>query len=124
MGPFDNSDRAAHALPFPPETLLDLDAVYPGKDGRAVRWRYVRSTTPAVTPPDDVPYAIHYASTELRSDRERAVRLAVGADDSMELWLNGELLFTSEAHLKPWVLAEGFVPAVLRAGYNSLLVRL
>ncbi len=48
----------------------------------------------------------------------------MGADDSMKLWLNGELVFTSEAHLKPWVLAEGFVPATLRAGHNSVLVRL
>ncbi|HLV68920.1 MAG TPA: hypothetical protein VKY73_24050 [Polyangiaceae bacterium] len=87
--------------------------------------RLRRASTPSSRAvADDTPYSVHCADTELRSARERAVWLAMGADDSMKLWLNGELVFTSEAHLKPWVLAEGFVPATLRAGHNSVLVRL
>lgn len=124
IGPFDSRDRRAHGTSFPPEALIDLDAVYAGEGGRAVRWRRITAAHPAIVPEPDLPYAIYYAYTELRSDRDREIWLGVGADDSAKVWLNGALVFKSQVHLKPWVIAEGFVPSTLRAGYNTLLVRL
>lgn len=124
LGPFDNSERKHHDTHFPPETLLDLDAVYAGKGGRALRWTHRQSATLPIVPLDEDAYAIYYAYSELRSDRERRVWLAVAGDDSIKLWLNHELIWTSAVHLKPWVIAEGFVRATLRPGYNTVLLRL
>jgi hypothetical protein len=124
IGPFDNTDRKNHETAFPPETLVDLDAAYTGKHERVVRWKFVQSSRPPIVPPLEEAYAIYYAYTELRSDRARSIWLALGADDSMKVWVNDQLVWQSSVHLKPWVLAEGFARAKLVEGFNRVLIRL
>jgi len=48
---------------------------------------------------------------------------APAGDDSVKVWLNEELVWTSKEHLEPWVLAERFVPVRLREDYDTRLVR-
>ena len=124
IGPFDNEGRNNHATPFPPETIVDLDAIYSGKDEQFVEWTYLQNDSPMIGPPGMEEYTIHYAYTELRSSEQREVWFAFGSDDSVKAWLNDELIWESEIHLKPWDIADGFIKATLKPGYNTLLLRL
>jgi hypothetical protein len=63
IGPFDNANRRNLHRKFPPETVVDLDATYVGKDGREIRWQWVQAHAPMVTPADPA----EYASTACRS---------------------------------------------------------
>jgi hypothetical protein len=124
IGPFPNPERLEHDTSFPPEQNLDLDAVYVASDGRPVEWTYVTAASPRVAPPTMDEYTVHYAYTEIRSDRHREAWLALGSDDSVRAWLNGERIWESDVHLKEWHLADGFQRVELRPGYNTLLLRL
>jgi hypothetical protein len=67
---------------------------------------------------------VHYAFTRLRSDRERDVWLAFGADDSAQVWLDGLLIWDCGEHWRAWDLIEGARRVTLRAGENQLFIKL
>ena len=64
-----------------------------------------------------------YAMTHLASDRERTAMLCLSGGDRVRVWLNGRVVFDGDQphtyHLGPEFLA----PVTLRAGRNTLLVR-
>jgi hypothetical protein len=62
-----------------------------------------------------------YARTSITSDDDRAVRLQLGFDDWLTVWVNGKRLATlrHDAGLKP-----ASIPARLRKGANELLIKL
>lgn len=123
IGPFPNADREHHATSFPPETIVDLDATYEGRNREGIKWKYLQNPTPQISPSTMDEYTIHYAYTELRSDRERKVWLALGSDDSVRAWLNDTLIWESDTLLKEWNIADGFTQVTLKPGYNKLLLR-
>lgn len=124
IGPFPNEGRRNIDTVFPPESVIDLDAVYTGKEGKSIRWEYVSSATPQITPPDMAEYAIYYAWTELEFDRDCDLWLAIGSDDRSDLWVNRLPIWRSSNVLKVWNPWEGFRRVHFRKGRNTILVRL
>ena len=123
VGPFPNPARRNIDTKFPPESVVDLDATYPGKDGRLLRWRFVQATQAAIHPPDEQPYAIYYAFTTLWFDEERDAWIAVGSDDFSKLWINGLPVWASGLIQKTWKPNEGYRKVHFRRGLNRLLYR-
>ncbi len=123
IGPFPNPGRANIDRQFPPESVIDLDASYIGKDNRIIRWDYHPAGRPRVTPRNEEPYGIWYATTEVWGDRERDVWLALGSDDQGRLWVNGRLVWISASRHKDWTLGEALRRVRLQAGRNRLLYR-
>ncbi|HEY0953634.1 MAG TPA: hypothetical protein VGE36_02670 [Roseateles sp.] len=137
IGPFPAPDARAINTVHPPEVAVDLDAVYPGKRG-PVRWSPLHSSVYPFHPEPLAMDALYYAATEVRVDRDMDVWLDIGADDDTKLWLNDELVWFSAVD-KPWyhqwylnmhaeranyAMVEGRVRVSLRAGRNSLLLKL
>jgi hypothetical protein len=110
IGPFPNPGRTAINTPYPPEASVDLDARYPGKDGRELRWTFVQASTPDVVPANAEEYGIYYAYTEIWMDEARDLWVAVGSDDKSTLWVEDQLVWMSGDHLKGWQIGEG-IPA-------------
>lgn len=108
IGPFAASDKRAINTRFPPEMLVDLDGVYLGKGQRVLQWQYISSAPYPLIPPNPVAKGVYYGYTEIRSDTERDVWLALGADDDAKLWVNDRLVWTSGTAFKPWYNAGGF----------------
>ena len=123
IGPFDNANRRNLHRKFPPETVVDLDATYVGKDGREIRWQWVQAHAPMVTPADPAEYAIYYAFTEVWCDRPMDLWVAVGSDDKANVWLNGMPIWISGDQLKGWRVNEGFRKVTFQAGRNQFLYR-
>jgi hypothetical protein len=137
-GPFAARNSRALDEVHPPELAVDLDAVYAGKYG-VVGWQAQHSASyPFVPEPRDAD-ALYYAATEVRVDRDTDVWLDIGADDDCKLWVNDELVWVSGNADKPWyhrpfyrleealsryALVEGRVRVTLRAGRNTLLLKL
>ncbi len=139
LGPFDARSSAVMNEPHPAEVLVDLDAVYRGKGGQLVSWQAQHSPTYPFVPEPVAPDALYYAYTEVRVDQDTEVWLDIGADDDTKLWLNDELVWTSGNETKLWYqrpwytlndemshygLVEGRVPVRLKAGRNTLLLKL
>lgn len=123
IGPFPNPQRRNIHRKFPPETVVDLDAVYEGKDGRMVRWQWTQSGQPKCTPADDEEYAIYYAYTEIYLEEAQDLWVAIGSDDKANVWLNGLPIWISGDQLKGWRPNEGFRRVRFEAGLNRILYR-
>ncbi len=124
IGPFPNPNRRNIDTKFPPESVIDLDAVYTGKDNRRIRWKFVKSPGVMVVPADDDEYCITYAYTELWYDEACDLLIAVGSDDNSRLWINGHLVWMSRRQLKGWQVDEGFRKVHFRKGVNKVLYRI
>jgi len=123
IGPFPNPHRKNLLRKFPPETVIDLDATYVGKGGKEIRWQWVQSHDPMVTPADPAEYAIYYAYTEVWCDRPMDLWVAVGSDDKANVWLNGLPIWISSDKLKGWRVNEGFRKVAFKPGVNAVLYR-
>ena len=108
IGPFDAPDRSSMQKVYPPELLVDLDAMYLGKFKHVLRWQYLSSVHYPLIPPVEAEQAMYYGYTELNLDKARDVWLAFGADDDAKAWVNDELVWTSGNQFKPWYNGGGF----------------
>ncbi len=133
LGPYDNPRRRNIETRYPPESTIDLDAVYPGagKGGRDLRWRFAKAPWVKIKPSQytgitevESEYTIWYAYTELRFAEARDAWIAVGSDDFSRISVNGEVVWTSSKNLKGWTWDEGFRRVHFRKGVNRVLYRL
>ena len=132
IGPFPNPDRVNLTRKFPPESVVDLDAAYEGRDG-LVRWQFVQARNAfrkdqlhlrsEVSPPGSPEYTIWYGWTKLVVDRECDVWLAAGSDDRSDVWVNGMKVWAIGNELKLWSINEGYRRVHLKEGANEILVR-
>ena len=123
IGPFPNPNRINIDREFPPDSMIDLDATYIGKNGRRIHWRFTQSTDPELIPPTAEEYGIWYAYTEVYSDAERDVLVALGTDDRGTLKINGVPVWISSKRLKGWDVDEVWRKIHLREGINRILYR-
>lgn len=126
LGPFANPGRANIDRVFPPETLIDLNAVYLGKDDRPIRWKYTHSEHPLgrLQPTNDEPYGIWYAFAEVKFNRARDLWITMGSDDKGRVWINDQLVWVSESYHKNWGPAEAQRRVHFREGRNKVLFRI
>ena len=142
IGPFDNARRENIEKKFPPETVVDLNANYLGKENQPIRWEFVQSGSPAITPPFDgffaekkrqaydedykvrgLEYIIYYAYTELYFERACDLWIAVGSDDYSKVWIEDQLVWASGKQQKSWRVDEGLRKVHFREGINRILYR-
>lgn len=142
IGPFKgNSDAALYKNPsYPPEQLVDLDAVYFGKDERILKWQYVVRGSYPFVPPDLAEDSVYYGYTEMSLENAQDLWMWCGADDDMQVWLNEHLVWAggniakqnffdtiyigSKSYRKNWNLTEGKRLVHFQQGRNKLLFKL
>jgi len=143
LGPFDNTGRRNLETKFPPETVIDLNATYPGKNGVPIHWEFYQSATPNVQPRMDayyratqnpalsqqdnygraLQYIIYYAYSELWFEQPCDLWIAVGSDDFSKVWIEDKLVWASGKNLKAWQLNEGLRKVHFKQGVNRVLTR-
>lgn len=125
IGPWDNTARRSLMRQFPPESIVDLDAVYLGKRGDLINWQFVKTMHhQGLTQPQNAePYGVWYATTEVHFDEPKTLPVAVGSDDRGTFWVNDQLVWSSTPEHKVWNPNEAVVPIAFRAGRNQLLFR-
>jgi len=124
IGPFPNPSRINLNRKFPPETVVDLDAAYSGKDGREIAWEWMQARQPLIEPASSEPYGIWYAYTEIYMDEACDLWVAVGSDDKSNIWLNDLPIWISSDRLKGWKIDEGLRRVHFRKGVNRILYRI
>ncbi|MBW8901928.1 MAG: hypothetical protein JF619_28325, partial [Massilia sp.] len=102
IGPFAGHGDEAMQTAYPPEDDVDLDAAYPGPEGRTLAWRFTSRGFYPFIPPDVRDDSIYYAWTELRLDEGGDVWLSIAADDDSMMWLDGRLVWVGAPGDKPW----------------------
>ncbi|MBI5384981.1 MAG: hypothetical protein HZA90_09885 [Verrucomicrobia bacterium] len=142
LGPFDNARRENIEKKFPPETVVDLNATYVGKDNQPIRWEFAQTPEPRLTPtfthfhperrrpapPGDywlggLEYIIYYAYTELYFEKATDLWIAVGSDDFSKVWIENQLVWSSGKQQKSWRVDEGLRKVHFKQGLNRVLYR-
>lgn len=127
IGPFANPNRVNLTRKFAPESKVDLDATYVGKDGKILKWEYNAYNlhgNAEIRPWSQDQYGIWYAYTEVFMEEEGDYWVAVGSDDRMDVWINDYKVWSSTNELKYWRINEGFRKVHLRRGRNTILTRI
>ncbi len=67
-------------------------------------------------------WATAYAWSSITSPEERQAHIRFGSDDQAKIWLNGEKVFSFNENRSPDI-DQNTVPVTLKAGENSILVK-
>ena len=125
IGPFDSTNGAGFAASYPPEAKIDLQAAYPGKGDREVRWQRGAFRDGEVNSlalfPDNENIAAYLFRT-ITVPQARDLPVALGSDDTLTVWLNGEQLLAHNVG-RACILGDERLTLKLRAGKNELLLK-
>ena len=144
LGPFDNTRRANITRLFQPDTVIDLNATYTGKNGIPIKWEFYQAGKPNVMPPltgynalhtdpeamtradnyrRSLQYIIYYAYSELWFEKACDLWVAIGSDDYSTVKIQDQPIWISGTELKAWHPDEGYRKVHFKAGINHILCR-
>ena len=137
VGPFDAPGVSGFVAQFAPEKSLamsptkplDFDATYEGQNQARIGWKW-HATDDAlgqvnlIAAIGPVAEAVGYAHAEIRSAKDQEIQIRCSADDNLTVWLNGEKVLARRQWLNGTRLDRFIVGAKLKAGSNSLLVKI
>lgn len=126
LGPFDfHRDKGYNDL-APLGRTIDLHRNYPGKGGAKVEWKEL----PRFQPGDRVDLRLFkqneaasvFLYTRLDAAHAMSLPISLGSDDTLAVWLNGDLLFANPQQ-RAAAPDQNRVVLPLRAGKNDLLLK-
>jgi WD40 repeat protein len=126
IGPFDNTSKKGFATVYPPEQEIDLAKAYPGKNGEQATWKefpdfqagQIVNLARFASNDDSCIYLYH----EIDNEQAREVPISLGSDDTLTVWLNGEVLLSRDIYRNAAPDQDQAV-LKLRPGKNRLLVK-
>jgi len=135
VGPFPATLDEGLDKVFPPEEQIDLKATYDGIEGKRIGWRKTeRRIAGAAELTEEFFVKLHdffggyhqnvvcYALTYLRAPEDMDATLALGSDDGVVVWLNGEEVHRNTVG-RAYQPKEDRVPVHLKKGSNTLLLK-
>ena len=126
IGPFDNTDGSGFNTEYPPEKEMDLAREYPGKEGNVKCFRPERGRTDGFVDLaallGRVNWAVAYAVTSVQSPEAREVRLRIGSDDDVKVWLNSQLALSKNV-ARYAAMDQDIIPVTLKTGPNQILLK-
>ena len=128
VGTFDNTGSKGFNVVYPPEKQVDLKAKLKGKLGPATWKSYKTKHDFGIV---DIakqisPYkgAVMYCSTVFESKTPRSIQFRLGTPNAWKLWINGRQVFANEEYHRGMKLDQYSVPVTLRAGSNTILLKI
>ena len=93
-------------------------------DGSTVKWRAARpwGDHATVGGDDATPDKISYAFTTFKRDKAGRATVSLGSDNGIRAWVNGKLILSRD-DLRAWSPDSDRIDVALKAGENSLLVK-
>ncbi|MBN1344124.1 MAG: DUF3857 domain-containing protein [Phycisphaerae bacterium] len=126
IGPFANEENAGYNKVYGPETEIDYNKMYQGRD-RKVGWARLRHVDPTgAIDFDAVMYpntrVLAYALTFVHADADTDAVVRFGAGQTVKLWINDRLLLEDDEEVG-FVFDQYAAPCRLKAGWNKVLVK-
>lgn len=128
IGPFDNTDTSGYDKVYAPETEIDFNADYPGKE-QVVSWRAFKSTDEYGLLDLNEMLGKHkgslaYAFATFNSSEAREVELRLGCINANRVWLNGDVIIENHVYHSGRGIDQYTGSGKLRKGPNSILVKI
>ena len=125
LGPFDNTVGIGYNTKYIPEdtTQIDLTAKYEGVNEQISWEKWTDAAFDGfIDFGEDVNWRVSYAWTTITSPDEREVLFRFSSDDQSKIWLNGTEIF-ADANAQSAILDKNTIPVTLKAGKNTVLVK-
>jgi WD40 repeat protein/serine/threonine protein kinase/Flp pilus assembly protein TadD len=128
VGPYPSNLMASYPPESSPDPSQPVNSVplTPREIPSVLRWQHQRpglgDFADALTPRTDAADISAYALAHVYAPRERAATLEIGGVNPMRAWLNERLIYEYDP-AQPSPQARDLVPVTLRAGRNTLLVK-
>ncbi|HBE04594.1 MAG TPA: hypothetical protein DC049_19275 [Spirochaetia bacterium] len=133
LGPFENKDAQDRSLgltqKLAPEECIDLHAAYQGKSGKSICWQKIGIQDIAENGFIDlvrlfgrIEMAVAYAYVEFEAMIDKNIKLLVGSDDGIAVWVNRKQLLSYEA-TRIVERDQHIVPVWFKHGKNELLIK-
>ena len=125
LGPFDNTTGIGYNTEYLPEdtTQIDRTAKYDGIDEQ-ISWKKFADDAfdGFIDFGRNINWRVSYAWATVTSPDEREVQLRFGSDDQAKVWFNGKEVF-AYPQFRWAVVDEDILPVTLKAGKNTILVK-
>lgn len=126
IGPFPNRQGMGFRQVYPPENEVLLDAEYPSTLGPITWYRMDRPLPGGFLDFEsffvETDNVVGYTMVYLVSDREQQVEVRAGSDDTLQLYLNHELVWAHEEY-RALNFDDDVVAITLNQGTNSLVFK-
>jgi hypothetical protein len=126
IGPFNNQDKNGLHTKYPPENEFDLKKSYLGKNNETINWRFIENKQfgymDFIKFFDDAKDGVAYAKTIVELKQAGKIKIGLGSNDGVKLWVNGELVHTN----KTTRIAEpnqDIITVNMRKGKNNVLIK-
>lgn len=127
LGPFDNRDGNGFDAVYPPEESIDFKASYDTPEG-TLTWKPHRTDHEYGIVDLNKAIGKHmgvagYAAAVFHSERGGPIEIRVGSENAVKIFLNGELLASSEAYHANEAIDQYAGSGELRPGRNLILIK-
>jgi hypothetical protein len=127
IGPFNNANGNGLHTMYPPEQGFDSSGTYTGIDGQPVKWERFHNElsgyidfTKIYQPLDQ---GVAYAHRTIHMDEAKDVRIGVGSNDGVRMWINSKLVLDHKVGRKAEPNQE-IITVHFRKGENSVLLKI
>ena len=127
IGPFNNSNERGLETIYPPESEIDVDKTYSGNENQEVKWKsYLNQEsgyidfTKIFNPSEN---GVAYASRVFKMDKNKSIKIGVGSNDGIRMWLNGKLVLDHKILRKAEPNQE-ILTMPFKRGENTVLIKI
>ncbi|MCI0642472.1 MAG: VCBS repeat-containing protein [Gemmataceae bacterium] len=129
LGPFDNTEGRGFEATHSVEKAVDLKAAFEGKGKQQIAWReancpdgQINDLMPFI-PPQFRNWSALYLYREIEVQAPIELPIALGSDDTLTVWLNGEKVLAQNVY-RPAGPDQDRVNLQLKQGKNRLLLKI
>lgn len=132
IGPFPNKlkadgSRAGMDSIYPPEIVIDKDQVYPGLNGKPLRWQVLKTPDDGFVSFDNMinpnQPAVYYALVYIHSSVSRTATLLIGSDNAIKVYYNYNKVYTQRGG-RTFNPDQGRSFIKINKGWNKLLLKI
>jgi hypothetical protein len=127
IGPFDNPDENGLLIKYPPEDEFDTNKSYVGKNDQSILWQHTENKESGYMDFmklfEDRNDGVAYAKTTMEFKEGGKVKIGIGSNDGVKLWINGKLVHTNQIARKAEP-NQDILTVNLKKGKNDILIKI
>ena len=132
IGPFPNKlkadgSRAGMDSIYPPEIAIDKNQVYPGLNGKPLRWQVLKTPDNGFVSFDNMispnQPAVYFALVYIHSSQSRTATLLIGSNDAIKVYYNYNKVYTQRGG-RTFNPDQGRSFIKINKGWNKLLLKI
>lgn len=127
IGPFDNPSKNGLNTNYPPEVEFDTTNTFEGRNSRVVKWNHIIKNESGYMDFTkmfkETDIGIAYARSTINMKQDSRIKIGVGSNDGVRMWINGKIVLTNQIERKAEP-NQDIVTVNLKKGRNSILLKI